>query len=151
MTAKHINARGSIVDFTSKLDDPVTHPPVRTVHIYCNSWMAHNQWGPIVIDKRRTVNVWDVLIAIYDFYRVPLTQQEVQHISSLDGDNYRRMLDAYYQRCMRTPALPGYEVQQGMKRADCLGRNTIFWGLWITLNADNTWQMNLGLVPPSHS
>ncbi|KAI0935040.1 hypothetical protein AcV7_003951 [Taiwanofungus camphoratus] len=146
-TAKRITGRNLVTELSPKFGDHVTFPPTQVVHIHCYIGMARDLWGPIVVKNRQAVNVGDILFAIYDYYQTSMSEEEVEFVSSLRPENHARMTDACYRRCLRTPALPGYELRQGIKRVDCLGKSTTFWGMWITQNADHTWQMNLGLVP----
>ncbi|CCM05841.1 uncharacterized protein FIBRA_08077 [Fibroporia radiculosa] len=148
-TSKRVSARGTVSDFSSKFNEPATYPLTETVHIHCEIGIAAPLWGPIIIEKGQTITVGDILEGIYDYFQTLLTEEEVQYISSLDPNNYEAMSAACYQRSMRSYSLPGYELSQGLKRADCFGGGTTFWGLWIAYNCDNTWQMNLGLVPNS--
>lgn len=107
-------------------------------------------WGLIEVKQSRSggVRIWDVLHAIYEYFQMRVGRREVERISHALGDPeiYEKMTDAMFQRCMVTPALPGYEIKNGLKRIDCLGDATFFWGLYVTYNNDRTWQLNLGLV-----
>ena len=84
---------------------------------------------------------------IYEFFQIQLTQTEVGYIQSLDQRNYDILVKACHARCNVTPALPGFERTQGLKRIDILGDQRGFWGLWITFDdLSNCWHLNLGLV-----
>jgi len=145
-TAKRITGRRIVTDLSPKFGDQATYPGVETVRIHCDRGIAKDFWDPIVIEKGNAVNVWDILNAIYEYYQIPMSEQEVQYVSSLHDDNYQKMTDACYRRCSKTPSLPGYELRQGIKRADCLGENTKFFGMWITHDADSNWHLDLGLT-----
>jgi hypothetical protein len=68
-------------------------------------------------------------------------------MQSLDQNNYDILAQAYHARCDVTPALPGYERLQGLKRIDILGDKRGFWGLWISFDDfAKSWHLNLGLV-----
>ncbi|KAH9936942.1 hypothetical protein B0H21DRAFT_667347, partial [Amylocystis lapponica] len=127
-----------------------TFPPAETVHIACAAGLAGDAcgWGPIVVraEAGGGVTVWDVLLAIYEYYRRPMRRREVERVAGLGAENRTVLTEAYWARCARAPALPGYEIERGVRRVDCLGRGTMFWGLWVTVNTDGTWQMNLGVV-----
>lgn len=117
------------------------------MHIVCDAGSISSFWGPIIINSDSKINLYDVLLAIYDYFQTPLTQGEVDVISDLNPGNYELLRDAYIHRCRKAHGLFQYELKQGFKRVDCLGDNRAFWGTWITYNSNNTWQLNLGLVP----
>ncbi|KAF9812849.1 hypothetical protein IEO21_05949 [Rhodonia placenta] len=144
--AKRITGRNTVVDLAPKFRDPATHPAVTKVVILCDAGMAGDFWGPIVIERDNVVTIRDILFGIYEYYQTAMSEEEVQYVASLDPDNYTKMTDACYRRCEGTPALPGYVLRQGLKRVDCLGGKTTFHGIWVTMNPDNTWQMNLSLI-----
>ena len=57
-----------------------------------------------------------------------------------------KMASTFCQWVLITPASPGCEFKQGLKRADYLGDARFFWGLYVSYNEDNTYQLNTGLV-----
>jgi hypothetical protein len=59
---------------------------------------------------------------------------EVDYLQSLDPGNYDILVNAYFARCNVTPALPGFEQSQGLKRVDLLGDQRAFWGLWVSVD-----------------
>lgn len=148
MTAKRRSFRWTISSLSEKFNDQATYPAVDTVHIVCNVGVAGEMWGPIIVEAN-TVTVWDILIAIYEYFQTPVSWEELQTICEAEGRDFEDIVHTFLVRCERTPALTGYEVQQGLKRADCLGEAVHFWGMWITYKTDMTWQLNLGLVPDS--
>ena len=108
-----------------------------------------NYWGPIVVDKGDggTVNVEDVLDAIFDFFQQQLLPNEAAVIERDFPDAWRQMQDAFRKRCRDAHAISEVEWLQGMRRVDCFGERHKWWGMWVTHNADGTYQLNLGLVP----
>ncbi|GBE88009.1 hypothetical protein SCP_1202350 [Sparassis crispa] len=147
-TAKRITGRELVVDLKPKMNDQATYPPVQRAHIYCDLGVVSDLWGPIIVKNRDAVTVRDIVMAIYEYFQIRLSQDEVSYISALGSpQNYEKMVGSMYTRCMITPSLPGYEWSQGMRRVDCLGNSTKFWGLWVTENDDDTWQLNLGILP----
>ncbi|OBZ67665.1 hypothetical protein A0H81_12226 [Grifola frondosa] len=128
LTAKRITGRELVADITRYLDEQATNPPSDKILIICDIGMAQNMWGPIVVQKSR-ITVWDVFLAIYEYFQKQMTRKEVDYLASLASGNLKSMEDACYKRCLRAPALPGYEWQQGMRRVDCLGDKTVFWVL----------------------
>ena len=145
--AKRMTGRHSIVDLNPKFDDDATYPACNAINIVCDAGNISTFWGPIVVRNDDKVVLWDVLDAIYNYFQTPLTHAEVDTISDLKPGNYESLRDAYYHRCRNAHGLLQYELEQGFRRVDCLGDSKAFWGLWVTYNPDNTWQLNLGLVP----
>lgn len=149
-TAKRITGNHIILNVQDKFKEPITYPPVKRLVVRCNVGVAEALWGPIEVKQsgKKGVSILDVLTSIYDYFQVGVGRREVERMSYAlgDGEVYRKMTDAMFQRCITTPALPGYEMRAGLKRVDCLGDATFFWGMYITYNDDLTWQLNLGLV-----
>ncbi|KAI6094503.1 hypothetical protein F5141DRAFT_1015440 [Pisolithus sp. B1] len=134
-------------------NEPATSPAAERIVVLCDAVLVNQLWGPIVIERpERRVTVHDLLEGIYAFFQTHLTHAEVEHISFLGEDNYRLIVDAYRNRTTQRQlgALRNWEWREGMRRVDCLGDRRWWWGVWVTYNSDETWQLNLGLVNSAH-
>lgn len=133
-----------------KLDDVATHPAVDRLVVVCQVGVAERFWGHIEVKASRPkgVTVWDVFNGIHGYFQKRVGRRELGRMKELLGDERleEKMADAFYQRICITPALPGYELKEGLKRVDCLGDRCFFWGLYVSYNDDGSWQLNLGLV-----
>ena len=149
-TAKRITGNHVIVSVMDKLDDLATHPAVDRLVVACQVGVAENFWGHIEVKASRPkgVTVWDVFSGIFEYFQKRVGKRELKRMKEMSGDERleEKLTDAFYQRIRTTPALPGYELKGGLKRVDCLGDGCFFWGLYVSYNNDNTWQLNLGLV-----
>ena len=150
-TAKRVAPRTVVLSAVDKFKEPATHPPVSCVHIAYNTNTIGmiNYWGPIVVDKGEggTVLVEDVLDAIFDFFQRQLLQTEAAVIKRDFPGAWRQMMAAYEKRCRDAHGIFEAEWLQGMRRVDCFGERHMWWGMWVTHNANGTYQLNLGLVP----
>ncbi|KAI6120066.1 hypothetical protein EDD17DRAFT_1012609 [Pisolithus thermaeus] len=134
-------------------NEPATSPASDRIVVLCDVGLVNQLWGPIVIERPgRRVTVRDLLEGIYAFFQTHLTHAEVERISSLGEDNYRLLVDAYRKRTTQRQlgVLRDWEWREGMRRVDCLGDGRWWWGVWVTYNSNETWQLNLGLVNPAH-
>ncbi|KAI6110779.1 hypothetical protein EDD16DRAFT_1710640 [Pisolithus croceorrhizus] len=134
-------------------NEPATSPAADRIVVLCDVALVNQLWGPIVIERPgRRVTVRDLLEGIYAFFQTHLTRAEVEHISSLGEDNYRLLVEAYRNRTTQRQlgVLRDLEWREGMRRVDCLGDGRWWWGVWVTYNSDETWQLNLGLVNSAH-
>jgi hypothetical protein len=149
-TAKRITGNHVIVNVMDKLEDVATHPAVDRLEVVCHVGVAEMLWGHIEVHASRSkgVTVWDVFNGIFEYFQKRVGRRELDRMKEMLGDEKleEKMADAFYQRILVTPALPGYELKKGLKRVDCLGDACFFWGLYVSYNDDNTWQLNLGLV-----
>ena len=149
-TAKRITGNHVIVSVMDKLDDVATHPAVDRLVVACQVGVAGRFWGHIEVKASRPkgVTVWDVFNGIHGYFQKRVGRRELDRMKELLGDERleEKMADAFYQRVWITPALPGYELKEGLKRVDCLGDRCFFWGLYVSYNDDDSWQLNLGLV-----
>lgn len=153
MIAQRITGAHTIVPLASQFGQPATVPATDKINIAVQSPYVQHLWGSIAVTAASEVTVWDILSTIYEFFQTRLTQDEAALIRSLDRRNYDALVETYLARCRVTPALPGFERLQGLKRIDTLGNHRGFWGLWITCDdLSNSWHLNLGLVSirPGH-
>lgn len=135
------------VNLRSQFNEKATIPAVDEIRITLHDEIVRRMWGPITVrNPRQQVLVWDVLHAIYDHLRKPITQEELSFLQSLDPSNHTIFLDALQRRCAATPSLSESELSQGLRRVDALGDRRKFWGLWIKYNGDGSWHLNLGLI-----
>ncbi|KAI0690815.1 hypothetical protein C8T65DRAFT_671175 [Cerioporus squamosus] len=150
-TARRVAARAVVVGAQDKFKDTATHPPVPRVHIAysTNTVNLLNYWGPIVIDKGEggTVSIGDIIEGLYEYFQQPLLQHEAAVIERDFPDVWRQVTQAFRKRCRDHYWIPEVEWARGMRRVDCLGERHMFWGMWVTHNANGTFQLNLGLVP----
>lgn len=149
-TAKRITGNHVITSVADKLDDLATHPAVNRLVVVCQVGVAQTLWGHIDIKASRSqgVTVWDVFNGVFEYFQKRVGRRELNRMKEMTGDEQleEKMASAFYQRVLVTPALPGYEFKEGLKRVDCLGDACFFWGLYVSYNDDNTWQLNLGMV-----
>ena len=149
-TAKRITGNHVIKDLTEKLDDIATQPAVDRLVVVCQVGVAEQQWGHVEVKASRPkgVTVWDVFNGIFEYFQKRVGRRELDRMKEMVGDEQleEKMAGAFYQRVLVTPALPGYELKEGLKRVDCLGDACFFWGLYVSYNDDGTWQLNLGMV-----
>ncbi|KAH7920770.1 hypothetical protein BV22DRAFT_1107536 [Leucogyrophana mollusca] len=145
--AKRLTGSHVSVDASTVFKELATLPGVKRLQIVCDTGHMSNLWGPINVERSSKVKIRDVLDAIYEFFQSPLTGPEVSYLESLSRGNREHMEQAFRRRCRESPGLPGFEWRQGLRRVDCLGDKTSFWGLWITFLPDSTWYLNLGLIP----
>ena len=127
-----------------KPDAIAVFPETDEVVVVCNVGLAQDMWPPIVIRKGK-VTSGDVFWAIYEFFQKPITRDEVHRIKVRSADDYRRLLEACYRRCARTPGLADITRRQGVKRVDCLEDRTAWWGLWPVWALDGSWSLHLSL------
>ena len=145
--AQRITGAHTIVGLSPQMNQQAVVPATQEVHIAIQASYIQRLWGTIRVQTKSTAAVWDILNAIYEYFQTPLKQSEVDYLQSLDPGNYDILVNACYARCNVTPALPGFEHSQGLKRVDLLGDQRAFWGLWVSVDeAANSWHLNLGLV-----
>lgn len=144
---RRITGAHTIISAQPQLKEQATAPNTPDIYIVLQGLIFQQLWGPIKISKQTTVTAWDVLSAVYDYFQTPLTHTEVEFLGGLHSDNYDRLVDAWKARCNVTPALPGFEARQGLKRVDLLGDKRCWWGCWVEIDQTNgSWYLNLGLV-----
>lgn len=144
---RRITGAHTIISARPQLNEQAIVPDTHVVYIALQASIVQQLWGPIKILKQTTVTAGDILFAIYDYFQTPLTHAEVDFLSGLHPDNYPRLVDAWMARCNVTPALPGFEARQGLKRVDILGDRRCWWGCWVCVDqASGSWYLNLGLV-----
>lgn len=88
------------------------------------------------------VSVKDVLNAIYRMLHKPPTKDELDSARQIK----HAVTTAFRRRCQKSPALPGFEEQKGVMRADWVLENTHFRGLHPSLTNPDEWYLLLG--PP---
>ncbi|KAI6140984.1 hypothetical protein BKA82DRAFT_2655103 [Pisolithus tinctorius] len=133
--------------------EPATLPPSDRILALCDVGWISQLWGPIVIERPGgRVTIRDLLERIYAFFQTHLTAAEVEHISSLEPNNYGLLVDAYQRRRTqrRLGVLRDWEWREVMRRVDCLGDRRWWWEVWVTHNLNGIWQLNLGLANPTH-
>jgi hypothetical protein len=110
-------------------------PEIDEVVVIFHAALAQDLMRPIRIRKHK-VSCGDVFWAIYEYFQKPMSPDEVGIIKSRSEDDYRRLLEACYRRCLRTPGLADITRRQGVKRIDCLDDRTAWWGMSIVWAAD---------------
>ncbi|TFK87550.1 hypothetical protein K466DRAFT_467918, partial [Polyporus arcularius HHB13444] len=103
-------------------------------------------WGPIVIDKGENgkVSFGDIIEGLFEYFQQPLLPHEADVIERDFPDVWRRVKLAFEQRCRKHHGIPQVEWARGIRRVDCLGERHMFWGMWVTHNANGTFHLNLG-------
>ncbi len=128
VTAKRVTGRNCVVDLTPQFGGTATWPAVKHLQIASDSCMEGQFWGPIIVQSKEEITVWDVMNAIYEHFQQQLTQSEVDYISDLHPVNYRMMKDAWDQRCRKSNSLRDWERRQGLRRIDVLGDEKCWYG-----------------------
>lgn len=145
--AQRITGAHTIIPLASRMGEQAVVPAVQEIHIATQNPIVQQMWGNISLQTVSAATIWDLLHAIYEYFQTPLTYAEVGYLQSLDPNNYDVLVAAWRARCNVTPSLPGFEAAQGLKRADLLGDQRAFWGMWVSIDdAQNSWYLNLGLV-----
>jgi hypothetical protein len=156
-TAKRISGKDVIVDMRDAFSSDATavFPETDEISIVCDMGLGgQDMWPPTRIRKRDgKVTSGDVFWAIYEFFQKPITIDEVDIIRGRSEDDYRRLLEACYRRCERTPGLADITRRQGVKRVDCLEDRTAWWGMIPVRGADGSWSLRLqvGLMASSRT
>jgi hypothetical protein len=153
-TAKRISGKDVIVDMRDAFSSDATavFPETDEISVVCNMGLGgQDMWPPIRIRKHGKVTSGDVFWAIYEFFRKPITCDEADIIRGRSEDDYRRLLEACYQRCKRTPGLADITRRQGVKRIDCLEDRTAWWGMVPVWGPDGSWSLHLGLMASSRA
>jgi len=154
-SAKRISGKDVIVDMHDAFSSGATavFPETDEIVVVCNMGLGgQDMWPPIRIRKRHgKVTSGDVFWTIYEFFQKTITCDEVDLIRERSDDDFRRLLEACYQRCKRTPGLADITRRQGVKRIDCLENRTTWWGMVPGGGADGTWALRLGLMASSRT
>jgi hypothetical protein len=156
-TAKRISDKDVIVDMRDAFSSDATavFPETDEISVVCDMGLGgQDMWPPIRIRKRDgKVTSGDVFWAIYEFFQKPVTYDEVDIIRGRSEDDYRRLLEACYRRCRRTPGLADITRRQGVKRIDCLEDRTAWRGMIPVRGADGSWSLHLqvGLMASSRA
>jgi hypothetical protein len=154
-TAKRISGKDVIVDMRDAFSSDATavFPETDEISVVCNMGLGgQDMWPPIRIRKHdRKVTSGDVFWAIYEFFQKPITCDEVDIIRGRSEDDYRRLLEACYHRCKRTPGLADITRRQGVRRIDCLEDRTAWWGMMPVWGTDGSWSLHLGLMASSRA
>jgi len=102
--------------------------------------------------RKNKVTSGDVCWGIYQFFQKAITCDEVNLIKARSEDDYRKILEACYQRV--GPHSLVWQISQGVqgvKRIDCREDRTAWWGLWPVWAPDGTWCLHLGLMVSSRA
>ncbi|KAI0246853.1 hypothetical protein BJV78DRAFT_1286030 [Lactifluus subvellereus] len=150
--AKRISGQDIFVDMNDAFSShtPAVFPETNEIIVVCNTGFGQDMWPPIKIRKNK-VTCGDVFWAIYQYFQKPVSCDEVDIIKGRSEDEYRRLLEACYRRCSRTPGLAEITRRQGVKRVDCLEDRTAWWGMWPVWAMDGTWSLHLGLMASSRA
>jgi len=92
---------------------PATSPPVTALHILCD--LLPYQWE-IEARNKKGVTVGDVLEAIHQVARTPLTTEEWDLLPYKQQERVNRNFDMRW----RNASAPEKERSRGLKRVDCL-------------------------------
>lgn len=144
--AKRLTGRHVVVDLKPQFNEVATYPTVPKAHVrLAGVDLVHQLWGPIIIKNQgdKPLSVGDILQGIYEFFRKPVHQRDLDKIKEQGDKNYDTMLEAMEKRCYNEPGLPGRAWKEGMKRVDALGAFISFGGLTVIENDDDTWEFSL--------
>jgi len=106
-----------------------TTPPVTGLHVSCD--LLHHSWQ-INARNKQGVTVRDVLEAIHNVARAPLTIAEWESLSPKQQERIRRVFDVRW----RAAVNPEKERKGGVRRVDCLLQSTRFAGLSMSFDND---------------
>ena len=131
--------------FLASMREPATNPPTNTLCIdlcFVNQPGAQWNWEPIVINKRRSIRVVDVLHAVHNYLYTGLTHAEYDIIKSYGRRNAKIVAKSWSERVASQPDEESQSATYhgGLKRLDCLGSSRFFAGLWVEGS-----QLKLGL------
>lgn len=145
-----IHYTGRLVMIKPDLSSPATTPAAGEMHIYSDHqllawWMK--SWGPIIV-KKDGMTVYDVLRAISDYMRQPLTTEEVDRIERSGGKPNLEFSAA--QRIKDGHDIPAVARQMGYRRVDALGSHRTFQGLRVETFWDKKFKVFMGLMPRSN-
>ncbi|OCH93991.1 hypothetical protein OBBRIDRAFT_215237 [Obba rivulosa] len=132
-----------LVDLASDFNRDATAPAVRKLIISCK--YVFPTWGPILLEEKDCVTIGDVFHAIYDYFRIPLTAQEVLSLSHRCQGERHRILQAYFRRCAKAPGDLPYSLRQGLTRGDVLACATRYGDLTVLQEESYGWQLRLDL------
>ncbi|KAI0063804.1 hypothetical protein BV25DRAFT_1801510 [Artomyces pyxidatus] len=130
-------------------DDVALYPPSHTAVIQYDLGSYGQPWGEINIEMDHDITCGDVFWTVYDFFQARLTQAEVDYLTNDNPANELMLTQNFARRCQLAPALFDYEYRQGFKRVDCLGGFKQWGGLSLVVAPDQSWELQLHLVPPS--
>jgi len=131
-TQKQTSANG----FKPLQSQYATSPPVTALRIYCD--LLLHEW--INARNKQGVTVRDVLEAIHQVARAPLTVQEWDALSFKQQERMSRVFEARWRGAVN----PEKEKNGGIRRVDCLLQCTRFAGL--SMSYDNHFECNLALA-----
>lgn len=147
-TANLITSKGIAGSVRGALDKIVTYPAAERLVIGCQVGIVEKVWGPIKVRASGPggVTTRDAFNAIYEYFQRTVKKSGLARMKELpEGERLEEnMKEAFYRRTRGMPVLPGHD--EALKRLDCLGERSFFWGLYVSYNDDGTWQLNLGLV-----
>lgn len=142
--ARRMTGRGLIVPLD--LDQIAVSP--KATHIYLLSsleilknWMR--LWGPIIIQKNN-ITIRDIFEAIYSYFQVRLTEDEVAE-ACRNEDDEARLAGAAYTRIQNGDQIYDVEIQNGFRRVDVVGDYRLFAGIVPLVYSDGTWKAFLQL------
>ncbi|KAF9496485.1 hypothetical protein BDN71DRAFT_1363944, partial [Pleurotus eryngii] len=132
---------------SSLLAEPATSPavPVLVIESPNCPWpitvIPSSSPSPLLLAYGAVVTVWDVLSAIHDALRPPVTLEEYHALPSLEAT--QRVNLAYSKRCKRVQGLETRmeEGLRGVRRVDFLGDATRFMGLATHTSAGHVWKL----------
>ncbi len=128
--ARRLTGRDLTVPIVNRLEQSAVWPNSTVLHIYVDHHLATTAfWGPIIVKNKKAITVYDVLMAIFEYFQTQLRQEEYDYLVGLDPDNIAKMCDSFQQRCIISRnQLPLYERAQGLRRIDTFGDKRRWWG-----------------------
>ncbi|KAJ7176415.1 hypothetical protein C8R43DRAFT_975576 [Mycena crocata] len=111
-------------------------------------WME--LWGPIVVEKAKGVKIIDMLDAIREYFRVPLTDRDFRLIrrsrSPVNPSPYGPLASAAFKRAEDSYELRDISTME-FKRIDAMGMYRQWGGVRPVVFQDGTWKLFLHLLP----
>ncbi|KAI0347547.1 hypothetical protein BDW22DRAFT_1481165 [Trametopsis cervina] len=145
--AKRLTGRNLVLPALDRFPEQALFPAQQEIEVLVDHHLATAVfWGPIKIKNASGVTVFDVLIAVFDYFQKRLRREEYDYLVGLDVANAATMTDSYEQRCIAAKNnTPLWERDQGVRRIDTFGDNKGWWGMWLSYKSDGRYQLNLGL------
>ena len=145
-SARRLSGTGIISSLKTKFKDLATHPPVKHMQIIIPAGPEEPLglgilWPNIVIQQQTDITLGDVLWAIYDFFRVPLSDAEVGDVKNklavarAHFPYYESLEYTANQRAKVSHEIGALSATDPFRRIDCMGSGQRFFStLFLTYN-----------------
>ncbi|KAG6898891.1 hypothetical protein C0993_003122 [Termitomyces sp. T159_Od127] len=128
-----MSAHAPVLVPAHELHQPATTPPLRVLHLLCGIAPHTSTWSTIDITAQNSITVLDVLDAVRECMRTPITGAEWDALCVKQQNRVNETFDSRW-RMSRTPlATRG----NGVLRQDCLLLHTLWGGLMPSFVEDD--------------